>query len=141
MVEHGFYIVVLIIMMILQKLQRILKTQNVDNKIKLLLINLNKQYCTMIEQTKLIYHLYLMILQKEYYLQVQIERLNINQKLIQQFTTIILIQMKLVQANHGKMNMLVKFGGTYQLRDILIMNLMIMHIVEHTGVDYFLEQV
>ena len=141
MVEHGFYIVVLIIMMILQKLQRILKTQNVDNKIKLLLINLNKQYCTMIEQTKLIYHLYLMILQKEYYLQVQIERLNINQKLIQQFTTIILIQMKLVQANHGKMNMLVKFGGTCQLRDILIMNLMIMHIVEHTGVDYFLEQV
>ena len=141
MAEHGFYIVVLIITMLLQKLQRILKTQNVDNKIKLLLINLNKQYCTMIEQTKLIYHLYLMILQKEYYLQVQIERLNINQKLIQQFTTIILIQMKLVQANHGKMNMLVKFGGTCQLRDILIMNLMIMHIVEHTGVDYFLEQV
>ena len=38
MAEHGFYIVVLIITMLLQKLQRILKTQNVDNKIKLLLI-------------------------------------------------------------------------------------------------------
>ena len=80
-----------------------------------------------------------MIQQKVYYLQVLIEKLNINQKLIQQYITIILIQMKLVQANHGKMNMLVKYGGIYRQQDILITNHMTMLIVEHIGVDYFQE--